>query len=447
MIAALLEDHELPAGVPRPRSRGAWTWVLSLGVHVVAVVIGGEWALRSMAEDAANRASRVEERTVSVELPTMMESSVVPSRAKESTRDPVGEVPHVSGGPTIARVDTGRDGRGGERTVAKAATHLSDVDERMRLLPGTLNRLDRDQVQRVRSQATRAAWEDRRSSREPMELAFLSPGDLARLERRTPSPVDPNRGVLVSRAASSPGGSLGASTEEGTELAGLLGVSHEGSRASSPGQGVRDGVPGEDHRAAAAVAHARPDVARAPVSVEAPVRGRVRDDVNSEQELANTVEALVHASTAGGLVAGHGVGGSEGAGAPGAGGLSGAGSHPTPLGDGANEWFDLSTTDPRLVAYFRKFHAKVDPLWANAFPRSAMLDLKQGTVILEVTIAKDGMAQVAWPPLRPSGIDEFDKNCAEAVRKASPFDAIPAELGVSVLHVRAPFVARNPIVH
>jgi TonB family protein len=118
-----------------------------------------------------------------------------------------------------------------------------------------------------------------------------------------------------------------------------------------------------------------------------------------------------------------------------------------PMGDGASDWFDVSSTDPRIVAYFRRFHAKVDPLWANAFPRSAMLELKQGTVILDVTIAADGRASVAWPPERPSGIDEFDRNCAEAIRKASPFDPIPPELGRSTLHLRAPFVATNPIVH
>jgi TonB family protein len=177
------------------------------------------------------------------------------------------------------------------------------------------------------------------------------------------------------------------------------------------------------------------------------VKGRPADDVDSEQELAAKVEALVHASTAGGVLAKEGRGGTGGGGAPGAFGLSGPGSHPTPLGDGAGDWFDVSSTDPRIVAYFRRFHAKVDPLWAHAFPRSAMLDLKQGTVILDVTISADGTARVAWPPTRPSGVDEFDSNCRDAVLKASPFDPIPAELGMTTLHLRAPFVAVNPIVH
>jgi TonB family protein len=94
-------------------------------------------------------------------------------------------------------------------------------------------------------------------------------------------------------------------------------------------------------------------------------------------------------------------------------------------------------------------HGKIDPLWANAFPRSALLELKQGTVILEFTVAADGGVRVSWPPLRPSGIDEFDRNCAEAIRRAGPFAPLPATLldgGRTRLRIRAPFTATNPIV-
>jgi TonB family protein len=108
--------------------------------------------------------------------------------------------------------------------------------------------------------------------------------------------------------------------------------------------------------------------------------------------------------------------------------------------------FDYFTSDPRVLLYFRQVHARLDPLWADAFPKSAIVELKQGTVILEFTISADGHAVVSWPPLRPSGIEEFDRNCAEAVRRAAPFPPIPASLGVRSLTVRAPFVFNNPIV-
>jgi TonB family protein len=219
----------------------------------------------------------------------------------------------------------------------------------------------------------------------------------------------------------------------------------QGSTHGAPGTGVHGVAAGDDHRKTAAAAFARPDVTQGPVSIPATDRARPKDDMDSSQAVAKTLRSIVHGSYAGGA-AGDGNGGSGGGGAPGAGGQSGEGSHPPPLGLGEGDLYDLETSDPRLLPYFRKLHAKIEPLWQNAFPRSAMLDLKQGTVILEFDIAEDGTATVKWPPLRPSGIDEFDRNCADAIRRAAPFDPIPAVLGVKHLRVRAPFVASNPIV-
>ncbi|MGH7298480.1 MAG: energy transducer TonB family protein, partial [Polyangiaceae bacterium] len=164
-----------------------------------------------------------------------------------------------------------------------------------------------------------------------------------------------------------------------------------------------------------------------------------------DQEVATTVRSLLHGSGAGG-VPGEGQGGTGGGGEAGAGGTSGASSHARPMGIGEGETFDFWTSDPRLLPYFRQLHARIDPLWAKAFPKSALLELKQGTVILQFTVFADGRVAVQWPPLRPSGVDEFDRNCADAVRRAAPLPPIPRELGVSSLVIRAPFVASNPIV-
>jgi TonB family protein len=218
---------------------------------------------------------------------------------------------------------------------------------------------------------------------------------------------------------------------------------------ASPGVGVRDGEAGTLRSAAARVALGRPAVAEGKPSITAAFRGRPNDTVDSDQEVASIVQSQVHASFAGGL-AGRGRGGEAGpAPDPGAGGTEGRGSTSRALGSGDGDVFDWFTNDPLLLPYFRKIHGKVDPLWKDAFPRSAMLELKQGTVILEFTIAADGSARVTWPPVRPSGIDEFDRNCAEAIRRASPFEPIPAALreqGRTQLRIRAPFVAKNPIV-
>ncbi len=428
-----------------PALAQGWTWIASLAMHAAIVTVLAWVALRSMhARDDAARASTVRpDAIVALDLPPFAEGTLPSDRVV----DPVGDAPRVSGGATVPRVDTGTRGRGGDPTVDKPAIHLSDQDERLRLSGELLSRLDRDQTHRIRSSNERASWEDRRATTHPSELTFIASGDADRMERRPLARLDPSRGALFARAASAEGGNLGAAdlVDDGDAHA-ALGGARMGTRDSSPGRGVRRGAPGDDHRASAAIAHARPDVALGPVAVLAAERSRVRDDIDAEQEVATVLRALVHASTAGGL-AGEGRGGSGAGGDPGAGGDRGAGSHPQPLGDGASDWFDINTSDPHFLPYFRRVQARIEPLWANAFPKSALLDLKQGTVILEFTIAEDGTARVAWPPLRPSGIDEFDRNCADAIRKASPFEPIPRELGRATLRIRAPFVASSPIVH
>ena len=64
-------------------------------------------------------------------------------------------------------------------------TNLSDRDEQAHLVPDEMNRLDRDQQQRVRSSRERASREDRRASKEPMELSFVASGDGRRASRAT----------------------------------------------------------------------------------------------------------------------------------------------------------------------------------------------------------------------------------------------------------------------
>lgn len=383
---------------------------------------------------------------VTVELPPVAAGTLT----ADVELEPEGVPPTPAGGSRVPRIDTGEVGRGGSGHVPSPAIHLDDRDEELRLSPDLASRLDRDQQQRLHTARDRASWEDRRATTHPMELVFLASGTGDRQERRAIAPSDPSRGARSARSASLSGGDPGAAPaplgDDPTLLSRRDGSDRAGARDASPGVGVTDGRAGADHRASADVAKGRPSVTLAAVSIPATQHGRERDDVDTDQEVATTVQALVHASTAGGLP-GEGNGGVGGGGDPGAGGANQAiGSHPSPLGTGDGDWFDLNSTDPRLFAYFRRIHAKVDPLWVNAFPKSAMLELKQGTVIFEVTIAQDGSARVTWPPMRPSGIDEFDRNCYAALKKASPFDPLPRELGRSSLHIRAPFVAENPII-
>ena len=365
---------------------------------------------------------------------------------EEEPPDPTGEPPQPTGGEVVPHLDNGSPGHRGEVRVLAAALNLADQDAQMRLSPDPLSHIDRDQLQRLRVARDRQSWEDRRSTTHPAELTLLVTGLGTVLERRPASAWQPSRGVVRSPSASVRGSDIGATgLEDPGQSDRVLGGTQLGSLEGAPGAGLRSNRAGPDHHASAPIGSARPDVARAAVAVPAMDPARPKDDVDSDQEVATTVRSLVHASSAGGI-AGFGRGGEGGGGAPAAGGASGDGSHARPLGIGEGDVFDYWTKDPHFLPYFRQIHAKVDPLWADAFPKSALYELKQGTVILEFTVFADGHAVVSWPPARPSGIDDFDRNCANAIRRASPFPPIPRELGLASVRIRAPFVANNPII-
>lgn len=423
------------------------TIALSIAAHA-ALAAGVAWvALRSLnaeppvvAGEAPSEGSS--DTAVGLELPLVGEGVELEQGPVDRTGDP----PRVGGGSVVPRLDQASAGAGGDSRVSTPALNLADLDERMRLSPDLMSRLDRDQLQRLRVARKRQSWEDRRSTTHPMELTLLVTGPGRVLERRPESPAMPSRGVEQSPPPVVRGGERGAPGEAAADVdteSPRGGTA--GSLASEPGAGLMDARPGLDHRMSAPIGSARPDVTRGPVSVPSRDPARPRDDVDSEQEVATTVRSLVYASTAGGEP-GEGQGGSAGGGEPGAGAIEGPGSRAHPLGLGSGDVFEFWTTDPRLVPYFRQLHARIDPLWANAFPKSAMLDMRQGTVILLFTVQADGQVSVKWPPVRPSGIDEFDRNCADAIRRAAPLPPIPPALGVASLTIRAPFVTNNPVV-
>ncbi len=420
------------------------TIVASVAVHAALTAALSFVAYRTLAaepvEAGSAPAASASGSLVPIDLPTAGAGTWVDEPPLDST----GEPPHVTAGEEVARVDTGVPGHGGEVRERDRALNLADEDERMRVSPDLLDRLDRDQLQRLSVGRVRASWEDRRSTTHPAELTFVATGTGTVLERRPTALLSPSRGALESPSSSLRGAAPGelAVPEEGDR--GPLGE-ERGARAAAPGRGLMKERAGRDHRAAAPIASARPAVALGPVAVPAAERAQPKDDIDGQQEVATLVRSIVHASSAGGLP-GDGEGGTGGGGEAGAGATQGTGSHATPLGAGAGDVYDYWTSDPRLVSFFRRLHAKIDPLWADAFPRSALFDLKQGTVILEFTVFADGHAVVSWPPRRPSGVDEFDRACADAILRAAPFPPIPRALGASELRIRAPFVASNPVV-
>jgi TonB family protein len=339
-----------------------------------------------------------------------------------------------------------RLGRGGTDKAADPALNLADRDDAAFLSPEVQSRVDRSQIQRIRSARERASREDWRASREPMELTFLASGRAGmRPERRRHAEADPSAGGWSRGAPTRIGGSLGA-----PELAPGVGESSRpaggavaGSPHASQGLGVRDGAAGHDHRGSADVAYARPLVAHGTPSIPANVEGRPHDTVDSEQEMASAIQSIVHASTAGGAK-GHGPGGEKGPGATGAGGVSGSGSSAKALGTGLGAGTDNSAGDRRRSLYIRGLRAKIDPLWANAFPRQAALSGMQGTAIVTFVVLADGSVASARVT-RPSGIPEFDENCRRAVLRGAPYAPLPPELGQTFSLAMA-FEIQNPAV-
>ena len=294
------------------------TIVLSIAVHAV-LASGAFWlALRSLHEAPGVDETEVpasgapSASTVGIELPVVGEGVLL----DQGPVDHAGDPPRVGGGASVARLDQGTAGAGGDPGTRAPALNLADRDEHMRLSPDLVNRLDRDQLQRLRVARKRQSWEDRRSTTHPTELTLVVTGPGTVLERRPDSRAMPSRGVERSPPPSVRGGEPGTPGDVGDGESDAPRGGTAGAPASEPGIGVTAARAGLDHRASAPVASARPDVTEGPVSVPSRDPARPRDDVDSEQEVATTVRSLVHASTAGGAP-GEGLGGSAGGGEPG----------------------------------------------------------------------------------------------------------------------------------
>ncbi len=427
-------------------------WAVSLVVHVSLVAMGALFfAARSMSFDAPDPRPRA-----TIPGTVVSPDSIDLFVATDGTRDldPI-RLPYApflvqrGGGEGEPRLDTGRAGRGGTDTADHAAVNLADRDGGTYLTHDVQTRVDRDQVQRVRSANERASWEDWRAAREPMELTFVASGhEGARPERRPDSGVDPSQGARDRGSPMKVGGAIGGAAPppgEGLDPR-LSGQPDQGGDHVSYGLGVRDGEPGHNFADAAKIARARPFLDEGEPSVPAATVGKPKDTQDSEQESTARSTTIVHASPAGGAP-GTGPGGQSGSGAPGSGGVSGPGSTSKALGTGNGPGLDNSAVDPRRQMYIRQVQSKVQAAYNAAprpFPTWAVVEGLQGTAVVTITIRADGgvaSASIA----RKSGIDEFDQNVRRIALGAGPMPAVPPDLGPSFT-LSVPFVAKNPAV-
>jgi len=348
----------------------------------------------------------------------------------------------TAGGRLLPRPDLEQAGRGGERKSTEQATNLvSSIDPiALERDPETLR--DRSQVSRLRTARERESRDDRRATPAPMELTFLATGVGQVRARRLSSPTDPARGMLEGDVAAALGSKLGGAvpTESGTGPETPTGGSVSGAAQPRFGQGAVNGRDTPEFHASARVLFARPLVPVARAAVPTQDRGRPNDTLDSTQEVAARVSSLLHASTAGGE-AGPGVGGEQGGGQPGSRGSSDLGSRSSPSGSGFGKDF---SDDPGFAGYSRALTAKLSKVLAKAFPEWAIEQGRGGHVIFEMTLHADG-SPTGVRVVRPSGIEDYDRNVVSLVRGISTFGRLPAGLRAPA-QFRVSWDAMNPVV-
>jgi len=418
----------------------------SLVAHVAVLATGRSWLVERVGH--APGADDVEVGVVdaqSSDVPSDVAPTAAAASIARAAHTPETRLPRPGAGARAPRVDDAERGRGGEAKSPRA-TNLSDQIEALDLARQVPSHLDADQLQRVRSASVRTTRDDRRATLDPMELLFVATGDGNAPHRRDREGAMAH-GVFAGRVSPSV---VGASSTRASSESGEDGAPRPaaGTGAAVLPRGVDEGMTVASEKIASM--RARPMVDRAIPTVPAEVHSRRTADTVDSLDLARAkTRSLVHASVAGATEDAPGAGGERSdESTPASGGNVGTRSKTTPLGSGGAT-ADWNTRDPRMLSYVHAIHKKLDPLWRDAFPKERTLALEQGTVILEFDVEENGVATLVWPPKRPSGVPEFDANCASAVRRASPFPPIPRELrdaGIRRIRVIAPFSSNNGIV-
>lgn len=431
-----------------PRLAGSGALAASVVLHGLLLATGAWLLSRSLSRRAPTRAlPHPIEVTLTgsrIDLPHM---SLGGARAARDVRARfrAASVPH-GGGRRVPRPDMLRAGRGGADRVAQAALNLADSNDGLTLNRDPLDRLDRSQVQRIRSSRERLTRDDRRATPHPMQLTFLASGSGALPVRRVPAPSDPAFGARRgSLAPSMLGARLGGpafASEGGSEL--RPGAARSGSARALPLGAPDPASRSHQFRRSARVMLARPWVRRSRAAVPAPARGRPNDDVDSSQAVASAVESLVHASTAGARSSGAGPGGEAAPGPAGSGGRHGAGSRSRAAGSGPGALSDVGR-DAGALTYFGNMQSKLEPYWRHAFPTWAIAEGLGGVAIVGVTLSPRGRV-VGVTLVRPSGVAEFDRNVMAAVERAGPYGPLPRVFGKRSLRVNVAFDATNPVV-
>ena len=356
-------------------------------------------------------------------------------------------------------VDAPQPGEEGDTSGAVAFVLLVSGAHGVVLQDSPNNSPGPSQVQRIRTAADRASWENRRATPNPHDDPFLASGTGRHPERRPVASVDPRPGARSAPEASSLGRAGGARGEEQPRRAHpASGESSSpggeerprraepaGGERSSPGRGILGGG-GRRSSEAARVARGRPPVDEGPAATLARYPGRVRDDADAELLAGRLLQSVVDASGRRGRAPGPGRGGVGGGGEPGSGGGLGEGGRASPYGPGVGAFPALDTSDARYRRWYLQQRRRVEE--ALRYPRARALAMDQGTAVFRLILARDG--GLVRPPrrLRSSGFPDLDAAALAAIERAAPFAPLPRDLAPDRSRVRIDLTVEfsNPMV-
>jgi TonB family protein len=415
----------------------------SIVLHA-SLLASGAWLLSRSLHEPARPQLPAAVRTLSIDVEYELALPEIAAAGVQGTEPTALPPPLESqpGGRHLPRPDLDRAGRGGEISSREPATNLSSSIDPISLERDPATARQRNQTARLRTARQRSSLDDRRATPAPMELTFLATGPGRVRARRPYSESDPARGFRDGGVASVQGGRLGGLTPpadgHGSEAA--PGGDVAGSPTPRIGRGTADGSMVADFNNGARVLLARPLVPSARPAVPSATRDRPNDTLDSSQEVAARVSALLQASSAGGPP-GPGVGGVAGGSVPGVLGRAGLGSRSSASGAGYGENF---SDEPGYSGYSRSLLAKLSKVLAGTFPEWAIEQGRGGHVIFELTLRADGSPS-GVRLVRPSGIDDYDRNVLVAVRGTASFGRLPASMGAPALF-RVSWDALNPVI-
>ncbi len=370
---------------------------------------------------------------------------------------PTGAALAEAGGSTSRQNIDGRDpGVGGDLSGALVGMRLMLQDDRVLLFDSPLNNLAAAQLQRIRTARDQATLERRRATPNPNDQPFLASGDGEHPERRPLSAVDARSGAEVAPVASVQGAlpsearpgaetARGAGPEAGRSGASASAAGPRGTATASPGQGILNGR-GTQASERARVATGRPAVDEGPAATIAYNSDeRVRDDTDAEQLAGSMVQSWVDATSRTSRTEGPGRGGIQRDGPPGSGGGMREGGRAAPWGPGDGDFAALDTNDARYRRWVLDTRRRI--MNALTFPRERALAMDQGTTIYMLTVRRDGRLE-GTRLVRSSGFTDLDQAALAAIRQATPFSPVPADLAPTLarIPIRLPVEFSNPMV-